>query len=85
MNQLKRLLDENVEARADKRHALEEQDSHWKEKSVETLRIRVDSEDIEIDDSSTAWSEAAESSDASSMTYTARSITSLKDRTNWIF
>ena len=85
MNQLKRLLDENVEAGADERHALEEQDTHWQEKSVETLRIQVDSEDIELDDSSTAWSQATEISDASSMPYTARSITSLKDRTNWIF
>ena len=86
MNQIKRLLDEDVKAGADERHALEEQleDIYWQEKPVDTPRFQVDSDDIGIVDSLTTsrWSEATECSDAISMAYTARSITSLKDTTN---
>lgn len=89
MNQVKRLLDENVNAGADERHSFEEQleDSYWQEKPFDTPRFRVDSEDIKLDDSLTTsrWSGATESSDAISMAYTARSITSLKDATNRLF
>lgn len=87
MNQIKRLLDEHAEAGADEQHTLEEQleDSYWQEKPIEDPLVRVDSKDIALDDSLTMCSEATESSDTSSMAYTTRSITSLKDKTNWLF
>jgi hypothetical protein len=79
MRRIKTLLEESTEAAADQRHTHGEHGRIDRDEGAETPRIR---ESTRPDDSSTTWSEV---SDATSMPYTVRSITSCNEQTRWPF